>query len=449
MSDLSSTRPDVDPREPRWAVRLLFVLVVLVVPVLVSGIAVDRFPTLSVLDEPAHIDYLRRIEQGEVPRIGDKMLPDTARDVACRTINGRMVSDCGLDEIPIEDLDALGFSYEAQQPPLYYVVTAALRQPISLVVNGFVNSARLTGAVWLAGGLALLWWYLRRRLGATAVAAATACVLVSMAPMVVGQSYTVNNDASAVLIGAATLVGYDRLRRDPSGAAVALAVVGAAVVVLVKPLAILPVGAASLALLLGALVRREGFRAIAVLMLPAVAALVTYQGWEVVRDARAVVPYSEVTDALLVGRAIVDEYPLDVVGSSLTELLTGYGDRIGVQPIRPAVAGFAAMIGLLLVYGPSVATALGRGRRELQHLHIGILTVALAAPVLLITQSYLAVHRDGGSNSRYALALIPMMTTAVVAWMDDSRGLRRAAVVGACLLLAVTVIGVSTHEVAT
>ena len=57
--------------------RLLFVLVVVVVPVLVIGIAVDRFPTLSVLDEPAHIDYLRRIEQGEVPRDRGQ---DAARD---------------------------------------------------------------------------------------------------------------------------------------------------------------------------------------------------------------------------------------------------------------------------------------------------------------------------------------------------------------------------------
>ena len=145
------------------------------------------------------------------------MLPATARDVACRTIHGRPVSDCSLAEIPIEDLDALGFSYEAQQPPIYYAVTALLRQPISLVVNGFVNSARLTGAIWLAGGLALLWWFLRRRLGATALATATACILVSMAPMVVGQSYTVNNDAAAVLIGATTLVGYERLRRDAVG----------------------------------------------------------------------------------------------------------------------------------------------------------------------------------------------------------------------------------------
>ena len=225
---------------------------------------------------------------------------------------------------------------------------------------------------------------------------------------------------------------------------------GAVGLVLVKPLAILPIGRGGP----GAAARRRhpgaGLRAIVVLMLPALAALVTYQGWEVVRDARLWPrPYSQVTDALLVGRRIVDEYPLDVVGTSLTELLTGYADRVGVQPIRPAVAGFAAMIGLLLVYGPSIATALGRGRRELQHLHIGILTVALAAPVVLITQSYLAVSRDGGSNSRYALALIPMMTTAVVSWMDDSRGLRRVAVIGASLLLAVTVIGVSTHEVVT
>ena len=135
-----------------------------------------------------------------------------------------------------------------------------------------------------------------------------------MAPMVVGQSYTVNNDSAAVLIGATTLVGYQRLRRDASGSAVAPAVAGSVALVLVKPLAILPVGAAAVALLLGARHAGRGTgprRADA----PRAGGLVTYQGWEVVRDARAVVPYSEVTDALLAGRPIVDEYPFDVVGT--------------------------------------------------------------------------------------------------------------------------------------
>ena len=239
--------------------RLLFVVAVLLVPAIVVGIAVERFPTLSVLDEPAHIDYLRRIEQGEVPRIGDKMLPATARDVACRDDQ----RPAGLRLLasrrsPSSTWTPWGSPTRPSSRPCTTPSPALLRQPISLVVNGFVNSARLTGAIWLAGGLALLWWFLRRRLGATALATATACILVSMAPMVVGQSYTVNNDATAVLIGATTLVGYERLRRDASGSVVALAVAGSVALVLVKPLAVLPIGAAAVALLLGAVTRADG-----------------------------------------------------------------------------------------------------------------------------------------------------------------------------------------------
>lgn len=450
MSELPTLRPEPPARvEPRWVVCLVFALTVIGLPLLTTVIAVDRFPELSTLDEPAHIDYLRRVEQGDLPRIGDKLLPETARDVACRTIASRQVSDCALAEIPIEEMDAQGFSYQAQQPPIYYAVTAALRQPISVVVNGFVNSARLTGAAWVSAGLALLWWYLRRQLGASAVATGIACATVGLAPLLISQSATVNNDAAAVLIGAAALVGYDRLRRNPSAATVGFVTLGAVAVVLTKPLAILPVGAASLALLLELVARRPGWRHGVLLMLPAVAALVTYQGWELVREVRATVPYSQVTEAVLAGRETVDSFPVRTIAESMTELLTAYGDRRGAHQLDLYVGGIAAAVGLLFVFGPSIATALGRGAEGLRQLHVGIVTVALAAPPLLISLSYVTVSRDGGSNPRYALALIPMMVTAIVPWMDEDRWVRRAAAVGMFTLLAATLASLITHDLPT
>ena len=220
-------------------------------------------------------------------------------------------------------------------------------------MNGFVNSARLAGAIWLAAGLGVLWWFLRRRLRASAVATAIGCTFVGLAPLVVGQTATVNNDAAAVLIGALVLVGYDSLRREPSLRAVVLATVGAAALVMIKPLAILPVGAASLALLVPVLVGERRLRSAAVVLIPALAAVIAYQSWEVIRDVRATVPYEEVTDALLAGRAEVDEFPVRTIGLSLPDLLTAYGVRRGVMGLELYVGGVAATMGLLFVYGPS------------------------------------------------------------------------------------------------
>ena len=98
MIDDPADRPTftdtVRHREPRWLVAVLFLLVVVAIPATTSALAVHRFSELSTLDEFAHIDYLRRVEDGNLPRVGDKVLPETARDVACRTIEGRHVGDC-------------------------------------------------------------------------------------------------------------------------------------------------------------------------------------------------------------------------------------------------------------------------------------------------------------------------------------------------------------------
>jgi len=433
----SSSSP---PRLGRPLTWLLFLAVVVAIPLTTTTLAVDRLPALSRYDEFAHIDYLRRIEEGEIPRIGEKILPDTARDVACRTIGGRVVVPCETKDIPLEIIDAQGYSYQAQQPPLYYAVTAILRQPFRLVVNDFVNAARLTGMVWTAAALCLLWWFLRSRMAAGVVTTALVCGLLAVAPPVVSQSATVNNDAAGLLIGVLALVGYDVLRRDQRPATVVGLCVGAIALVLLKPLAILPIGAVTLGLLLAPTARASSWRTRAALLLPALVAGVTYQGWQVVRDARAITPYSVVVDVLLGARETLTEFPYSGVARYSSQFFSSF-EAGGSE----AMAGVAATVALLLVYAPSIATALGHGRRELEPLHVGLLVVVVLAPMLLIAQSYFTVHKGGGANARYAIALLPLFMTALVSWLDERR-VRRLATLGFGILFVVTMISLVTAE---
>ncbi len=431
--------------ERRWVAAVLFVLVVVVMPATTTVIAVERFPELSTLDEFAHIDYLRRVEDGQIPRMGDKVLSETARDVACRTIEGRGVSDCQKDVIDPGEVDAEGYSYEAQQPPVYYVITAVLRQPIRLVVHGYVNSARLTGAIWLAAGLAALWWFLRSRMQSSALVAAIVCAIVGLTPTVVSQASIVNNDAPAVLTGVLLLVGYEELRRNPTRRALGIAAVVGVILVLVKPLAILGIGAVTLALLLESRGRRASLGAMARLVVPAAAAAAAYQGWQLVRDVRAVVPYSEVVEVLLRPRTTLTEYPFDAIGIVGPRFVSAYWETGASMFTEPTVAGIAMCVGLLFVVTPSLSTAMGHGRRDLQPLHIALLAVLLIAPQVLIAQSYFMVHKGGGANARYALTLLPLTMTAVVPWLER-RGLRWFALASVLVFLAFTVGGLLTYD---
>ena len=91
------TDPDpTDGPRSRWIRLAVVALVALVVPAVLVSLTVLRHPTFSRLDEPAHSDYLRRIEDGEVPRVGDKMLEQTVEDIQCRTVGGRRNAPCGL-----------------------------------------------------------------------------------------------------------------------------------------------------------------------------------------------------------------------------------------------------------------------------------------------------------------------------------------------------------------
>ncbi len=422
----------------RWQRISVVVLVAVVLPSVLVLLVVWQSPEFSPYDEPAHADYLRRIERGELPRIGDKMLEETVREIQCRTVQGRVNAPCGLPSYEPEIIGAQGYQYEAQQPPLYYVVTAGLRQVARIgPADGFVTSARVTGAAWMSAGLVVFFLACRRlrcRWWPTVVVTA----LLAISPTVVYQSATVNNDAVALLSGSVALLMFALLRQSVDRRAVLVWSVVAVLLVLLKPTGLIAVGVASAALCLdAALDRRLDRRRALSFAIPTLAGLVAYVGWGRVRDARGIVDYQVVLDALL-GFKQVDSFPLDDVVASVTRMFRAYASG-GIPTSPPYVAETAMVVMLALLAAAMVVLWAPRGGDAMQRVGGVALLALLATGPAITVLFYLDYSIEGGPTSRYGISLLPLLGVAAASTYRTKRALVALSVAGLIVLIALTV----------
>ena len=428
----SAPEPLAAPRS-RWVRAAVVLLVAVVVPAVLVSVTVVRHPAFSRLDEYAHSDYLRRIEQGEVPRVGEKMLEETVEDVQCRTVQGNRNAPCGLDHYSTELLGANGYQYEAQQPPLYYALSALLRQPARIgPADDFVATARLTGVVWLSAGL-LVFFLACRRLGCGWWAAVVVTLLLGIGPGVLYQSATINNDAAGILTGSLALLMFALLRERVTAGALALWSGVAVALVLVKPTGVIAVAAACGGLMMDALAdRRLSWGSAVRYAAPLAAGVVTYGAWSAVRDARAIVDYDVVLEALLSFK-MVDHLPLADVGGAYTRLLGAYAP--GALPISPDYVVAPGAVLMTIIAASAVASLWSvRGGEPAQRL-AGVALVALivGGPAFTLL-FYFDYSVEGGPTSRYGLSLLPLLFAGAAAVFRTRRGLLVLAVCGLALL---------------
>ncbi|MDZ7675218.1 MAG: hypothetical protein U5K30_09145 [Acidimicrobiales bacterium] len=410
---------------PRWAAVVLFLLIVVAFPVWNVGMIASQSTTLSVLDEYAHVDVLRRVDAFGYPRIGERILDETARDVGCRGILFREVGTCS-DPPDVLAVDARGYSFQAQQPPGYYIPTAVLRRAIAATpADDFVLTARLTGAVWLIAGLAALWWVLAR-LGVGLWARASAVALVAASPLILYQSSTVTNDAAVILIGAAFLYATATLDGASSGRRVAVVGAGVVTAVLMKPTVILGVAALSLAVLVRGLraawgSRRAVLRLLVVAAIPSVLALGAVEAWEQVRDERAVEPYDDVFDTVLGSKDESDSVTIGEAAAHTDAFLGVYDNSTTGGPTndRDYTAGLARIGTVLLVAGPFSALVLGGDRESV--IGSSALVIVLTGSVASVFQYHSTYGIEGGAPARYAFVLIPFLSFALGRLIDHRR----------------------------
>ena len=198
---------------------------------LCGGATVARFHVWAQVDERHHYAYVQELaEHGRLPRIADA-LPWEAW-----AINTAHPTRSGLAQA-----GAIGQSYEAWQPPLYYLAAT----PVFLTVGDHRHKVFALRAFDLALVLvaaALLWRLARRALPEAPLAAFAGGLGVLLWPGVLVRSVTVSNTPLELVLTTGALLGLERAwtRRDGRQLALAGVVVGAALLTKVALTFLLP-----------------------------------------------------------------------------------------------------------------------------------------------------------------------------------------------------------------
>src|SRR6187455_1779071 len=127
-----------------WSLAMA-VFVCVAAPASLVGLQIHALPRFSPIDEPAHFDYVERASRGEIPRQGQRLLPTTLREMACRGLSfGAKLPPCSAKVLRPRDFPGEGSQYEALQTPGYYVLTVPLRWVTTHVtgVHGRLNATR-------------------------------------------------------------------------------------------------------------------------------------------------------------------------------------------------------------------------------------------------------------------------------------------------------------------
>ncbi len=159
----------------------------------------------SRIDEPTHADYAWQVAHFHLPEAGSEIAPEILDLWACAGQQGYDLPPCG-SHAPAAAFPFDGTNYNFGHPPLYYAAVGLPARLASAAIPGlnFVQAARLTGVLWLAGGMFMMFVALRRW-KIDPAAAIIAPLLLPAFPRILHASTTVNPDAAAALTGAAAV----------------------------------------------------------------------------------------------------------------------------------------------------------------------------------------------------------------------------------------------------
>jgi len=221
----------------RTARLLRLVIAAELLGLLVFGIwTVARFPMWALVDEGAHYAYVQQIaEHLQLPVLGRTYASQAVLAITHHADVARYHVDPATQGLG-------GLSYEAFQPPLYYVVAA----PVFAAVPGYVAKVYalrafglllLLAAVWLSWRLCVAVLGTRWRYGLALVLA------VLVMPGVLVRSVTVSNEALTLPVALAfVLVAWHAMERPTTRRVLAAgALLGACLLTQVLLLALVPV----------------------------------------------------------------------------------------------------------------------------------------------------------------------------------------------------------------
>ncbi len=164
-------------------------LLIVILYLTIGTLYVFLTPAWQAPDEPAHYNYVRQLAAGSMP----VMEPGDYDQEYIEEVVFESAFDPGYAIEPI--------SYEDWQPPLYYL----LQTPLYAASSGSLTSMRLLSLLMGAATIILAYAITLRIAPAELWLAQTAAVFVAFLPQHVAMMASMNNDALAELLIAATL----------------------------------------------------------------------------------------------------------------------------------------------------------------------------------------------------------------------------------------------------
>jgi len=441
-----------------WLVDALAILLLGLVSVTLVGVHVATYQVISPIDEESHIDYTLRAPGWQPTVSGDRWLPETMREEACRGKDRGRPAARHCTSVPLDAATfALGgYASAYLHPPTYYDVTAVVGRGIQRLfgLSSPVTGFRLVGVLWLWAGLTVT-YRLGRLLGAARTASVAVCVLIAASPAVFYSDAIVNPDAASVLVGAFVcwaVLRWDRSRSRASWALlVAAGVVSTGVKVQNGIVDLVPAGCLLLlaAWPLGGWVRRGrvgpvgwdrlGRRVGGVAVLGG-SALAVAVAWTVLVTVNATLPPAK--------------NPMSVK-FTFTALPPGALSRtLGqfVEPLERAyipaayastwLSGAIAVATGLLLAGTVAAALLGTRDRVHRAFAWPLLTVAAVGALLMTAANWLLQHQYLPTISqRYCLTLVPAFAVLLAVGVEHrAQRLALAGVAAASGLVTVVVL---------
>lgn len=205
----------------------------LVLAALVVGLHVTAFGEISPIDELSHFDSVVKAGEFTVVRPGDTVGEVAMREEACRGFarEDDPIPSCETPELHPEFFQDFGYNTAATKFPIYHFITGITARLVRAVtpIDSLLTAARLLGAVWLAGALAVS-WLLLGELGASRPARVVALALMITTPIVIHMSSIINTDSVLLFTGASIAYSIVLWERGRLHAAIPVAVAVTALV---------------------------------------------------------------------------------------------------------------------------------------------------------------------------------------------------------------------------
>jgi hypothetical protein len=412
---------------PSKTVVVALLLVTVVLPSALVLLQIRDNPALSPFDEFAHLDYVMKVSRGQIPRTGQHVDPATLRIMACRKIDypGVQLPNCHDKKLTFDRFPGDAFNHEAQQPPLYYAITAGLRRVVQDVSGeSYLTSARSTGVAWLILAL-FTTWVAGTLLGVRPWALLAALLVLTVAPTVVYFSAIVSNDATALFSGAVVLAAAVWFGPTPTRwASATLFGIGFAVAWL-KPTNVFAAATVALWLLVRAYQERDGrttrellrtwLRSGGALVAgAAVAALgwVAISGWLAFVDAQSL-PIFAVRH--------LEGVHLDLFLAQAASLLSAPTGSLPSGSFSQPIQLFTSEL-IRDLFVVAAAVGIFVARRAWYHvLGLVAIVVFLAGGLALGISIWVSLHMDPGVVPRYGLSVLPLLAVCLAQLAERGR----------------------------